>query len=289
MTRIVSTVNLKGGSGKTLMTVALAEFLAEEDRYHVLVVDVDPQTSATVSLISQQEWQRRNESGRTLAQLFKDRINGTNEFNMDRSVIRNVSNIHNGINELDLLPSSIDLLDLQDRLALIPFMSFYHVNPVKALEEAIDPFVKKEKYDYVLIDCPPNLGLLTQNALKISDSYLISAIPDILSSSGIPHILDFMRRFENTLQAKVMPLGIVLSKVRQIGTQYSIASELENRAKKGEYPRIWDTRIREIAMWTEAMDIDAQFEALRQKYGYGGYYEVYRDLKNEFIRLCPLQ
>lgn len=269
------------------MTVALAEFLAEEDQRRVLVIDLDPQTNATVSLIDQQTWQRLNNEGRTLAQLFRDKLEGTDKFDIEKAIQRKVSNLHGGIDGLDLLPSSLDLIDLQDRLPFIPQATFFRGNPVTVLEEAIRPILEEQRYDYVLIDCPPNLGLITQNGLKISDSYLIPVIPDILSTLGIPQILDRVKRFERTWGMRITPLGIVLSKVREIGLHRSVAKELERKALSGEYPKIWRTRIKEAARSAEAMDFDARVNTLRQKYGYGGYYDVYSDLKKEFVKECP--
>jgi chromosome partitioning protein len=287
MTRIVSTINLKGGTGKTLMTVALAEFLSEEEKCRVLVIDVDPQTNATVSLISQQDWDQRNDSGRTLAQLFKDKLEGTSSFSIYDSIIRNVSNIHGGIEGLNLLPSSLDLIDLQDKLPLIPATTNYRDDPVTVLEKALKTILEGNEYNYVLIDCPPNLGLITQNALKISDSYLIPVIPDILSTLGIPQIIKRVRQFANNWEKQITPLGIILSKVREINLHRSMALDLENKARTGLYPPVWETKIKEAARSAEAADFDAFPNTLKQKYGYGGYYEVYRSLVTEFRAKCP--
>jgi chromosome partitioning protein len=77
MTTVVSVINLKGGVGKTTITVALAEFLVIEHGFKVLVIDLDPQTNSTVALIGEDEWKKRNESGRTLYHLFKDKLDET--------------------------------------------------------------------------------------------------------------------------------------------------------------------------------------------------------------------
>jgi chromosome partitioning protein len=287
MTRIISTINLKGGTGKTLMTVALAEFLSEEDKRHVLVIDIDPQTNATVSLISQQDWEQRNNAGLTLAQLFKDKLDGTNSFSINKTIIKNVSNLHGGIQGLDLLPSSLDLIEIQDKLPLIPATTNYRDDPVTVLEKACKTIADRNEYNYVLIDCPPNLGLITANALKISDSYLIPVIPDILSTLGIPQILKRVELFAHNWERQITPLGIILSKVREINLHRSMTQELENKARTGLYPPVWETKIREAARSAESAYFDAFPNTLKQKYGYGGYYEVYRNLTTEFRVRCP--
>ena len=74
MAKVISTINLKGGVGKTQMTVALAEFLAMEHNKRVLLIDLDPQTNATVSLIDENVWFTKDQNGETLLQLFKDKL-----------------------------------------------------------------------------------------------------------------------------------------------------------------------------------------------------------------------
>jgi chromosome partitioning protein len=87
MAKIVSTINLKGSVGKTTMTVALAEFLALEHKKKVLLIDLDPQTNATVSLMDEQTWFNKDKKGETLLQLFKDKLERTLEFDINRDLL----------------------------------------------------------------------------------------------------------------------------------------------------------------------------------------------------------
>src|SRR5262245_4340155 len=77
-THVLSFLNLKGGVGKTMTAVAVAEMLAQEHRKHVLLIDLDPQTNATVTLIPERQWAEMDQEGRTIAQLFEDRLNPQN-------------------------------------------------------------------------------------------------------------------------------------------------------------------------------------------------------------------
>ena len=72
MTTVISTINLKGGVAKTTTTVALADALSSERKKRVLVIDLDPQTNATVMLIGEESWKALNDQEYTLARLFKD-------------------------------------------------------------------------------------------------------------------------------------------------------------------------------------------------------------------------
>lgn len=287
MTKVISTINLKGGVGKTSLTVALAEFLADESDYKVLVIDVDPQTNATVSLISQEDWKNLDQNGKTLASLFKDKIRGMHEFNLNDSIVKNVSNVHGGIKNLDLLPSSLKLIDLQDLLSQIPSITRYSLSPVEVLQKEMNEIIESNKYDYIFIDCPPNLGLITQNALRMSNYYLIPVVPDIISTLGIPQIISNVESLSKLWNSKIECLGIVLTKVKAVQLHRSQITFLKNKSRDKEYPKILDSEIKDTVKAQEALDIDNSPPTLKGKYSYG-LYEQYHHLKEEFLQLCPV-
>lgn len=283
MTKVVSTINLKGGVGKTQMTVALAEFLALLHDKKVLLIDLDPQTNATVSLIDENRWLEKDQKGLTLLQLFKDKLELTSKFDIRKVIIKRVSNVAGGIPNLDLLPSSLGLIAIQDRLPLIPAGRFYVTSPVTLLQETISDVL--EEYDFVLIDCPPNLGIITLNGIYISDYYLIPCIPDILSTYGIPQILGRLEDFTRETKIGITALGIVISMYRaQSRLHDSVIQDLRIRAARKEYPRIFETVIPMTVRTAEAADVNASVNTLKQKYGYGRVFEDYEDLTMEFLK-----
>ena len=150
MTIVISTINLKGGVGKTQMTIALAEFLSLKFGKKTLLIDLDPQTNATVSLIDENNWLNKDNNGETLLQLFRYKLKKTSKFDIKKAIIHKVSNIEGGIENLDLLPSSLGLIDIQDSLALIPSGEFYISTPITILKEAIQNII--DSYDFILID-----------------------------------------------------------------------------------------------------------------------------------------
>ena len=212
-THVLSFINLKGGVGKTTTAVA-AQFLAHEERKHVLLVDLDPQTNATVSVISEERWADLDADGRTIAQLFRDRLNPQDEpkFDVESAIVRGVSTINDGIPRLDLLASSIQLIDIQDRIPMIALSGNFTANPLEILRVALQPII--DRYDYVIIDCPPSLGTVTKNGLRISTGYVIPTIPDIVSTWGIYQIIDNIRRFAADISRPIPALGIVATKVQ---------------------------------------------------------------------------
>jgi chromosome partitioning protein len=285
VTKVISFINLKGGVGKTTSTVAIAEFLAEEHQKRVLVVDLDPQTNATVALMSEEKWQEMDQQGQTLRHLFKDKLERTSKFDINKAIVHGVSNLHGGIKRLSLLPSSLGLIEIQDQLALIPGGTFYSVSPVDILQTALRPVL--HEYDYVIIDCPPNLGIITLNGISMSTGYVIPVIPDILSTYGIPQILDRIGSFAETKGIDVPARGIIVSKFRaQSKLHNSKLQQLRKDADVGDLPPIFDTIVPEATQIAESADVEASVNTLRQKYGYGNNYSVYSSLAKEFLQRC---
>jgi chromosome partitioning protein len=210
MASVLSTINLKGGVAKTTTTIALAETFSAELGKKVLVIDLDPQTNATTMLIGEDRWRELNDKEHALARLFKDALDPRDKrFDLDKSLQRRVSDV-SAARTIDLLPSSIDLIDVQDQLASTPSGRFYSVNPVELLWQAVKS--RLDDYDIVLVDCPPNLGIITLNGLRISQGYVIPTSPDILSTYGIPQIVKRVREFSEEIAETVEPLGIIVTK-----------------------------------------------------------------------------
>ena len=282
MSKVVSFINLKGGVGKTHITVAVAEFVALEYEKRVLVIDLDPQTNATILLIGEEKWKEQEDTGRTLYQLFRDRLEKTDNFDLQTSIVRGVSNLKGGIPTLDLLPSSINLVNIQDSLSLIPSGELYTTLPIVILKEEIRDILSL--YDYVFIDCPPNLGIITLNGLYVSDYYLIPTIPDILSTYGIPQILNRITMFREKLNIKVKPLGIIISMYRANNMLHkNTIRTLKAKGESEEYPSIFNTAIPLTIKAAESAKFEDIPTSLKQKYGYGKIYESYKNLTNEIL------
>lgn len=294
MGKVISLINLKGGVGKTTTTVALAEFLALEEKKKVLVIDLDPQTNATVMLINQEAWKEANDNKRTIHQMFIDKLNNTNEFDINKSIIKGVSSIGGGIPNLDLLPSSIDLLDVQDRIPMINQMNNFAESPITVLANYLNQDII-DYYDFILIDCPPNLGPITLNGIYLSDYYLIPVVADILSTYGIPQIKDRISRVSENIKSinrgyDIQALGIVITKYRiQSRMHRETRDDLISRSKlpsteKSHVPSVFDAYVKETTRISEATDIDVQINTLKQKYGYNEeVYDSYKSITNEFL------
>ena len=278
MAHVISTINLKGGVGKTTTTVALAEALSGEFYKRVLVVDLDPQTNATTMLIGEKKWRKLNDKSRTLARLFQDALEPNDkQFDFDATLQTGVSDVERA-RTIDLLPSSLDLIDIQDQLASAPTGKFYSVNPIELLWRAVK--ARLDDYDVVIVDCPPNLGIITLNGLRISQGYIIPTIPDILSTYGIPQIVTRVHEFSDEIAEPIDPLGIVITKFQSNSTVHkNVLGDL----KTANDAPVFATIIPQANDIAAAAEHTNYSRTLKQKYGYKGLADRYKKLASEIL------
>ncbi|MFP3917807.1 AAA family ATPase [Lysinibacillus telephonicus] len=275
---VIPTINLKGGVAKTTTTVGLAEMLTSEFKKKVLLIDLDPQTNATTMLIGENAWKKLNDQGYTLATLFEEVLEPDDtKFILEKTLQKNVSNIAS-VKNLDLIPSSLDLINVQDVLAKMPTGPFYVNNPIEILKKAIRPI--KFNYDYILIDCPPNLGIITLNGIRIANGYIIPTIPDILSTYGIPQIINRVNEFAKNMDMKIEALGIVITKFKENSKVHK--NTLDKLIKELEVP-VFNSVFKEDNQMASAADYTMQHATFKQKWGYDGQFEAFYNLANEII------
>ena len=277
-TKVISFINLKGGVGKTTTTVGLGTFLSGVYNKKVLIIDLDPQTNCTVMLIGEEKWSEINQKGYTLYSLFNDALKETTNFDINKSIQKDVSNISD-VKGLDLISSSIDMIDLQDELLTAPQGDFYSSIPTEILMRSL--YSINDEYDYILIDCPPNMGLITLNGLRISDGYIIPTIPDILSTYGIDQIINRISKYSRNLYRNIICLGIVFTKFReQSGLHRNTVSQLK-KLKKAD---VFNTIFKENSKIAEAAEFQS-FSTLKQKWGYDGQYDLFNQFTKEVLSL----
>jgi chromosome partitioning protein len=215
--KVVSFINYKGGVGKTTSSYHIACSLVGHHKKRVLLIDIDPQTNLTFLCAPVDDWRKHKESVGTIAKLYQrwqeKKPLETKRF-IWRSPVRVVGNQR--IEGLDLVPCDIDLIgeDLGGGYVTGTFPS------IESLKKNSELFLRErgflrtlireveDKYDYVVIDCPPNLYLMTQNALAASDWYVITAIPDHLSTIGL-----------SILREKVDRIGKLIDSAKTFATQ----------------------------------------------------------------------
>jgi chromosome partitioning protein len=191
---VVSVINYKGGVGKTTLTANLGAELAARGR-RVLLVDLDPQASLTLSFFSLEEFGRLAEHG-TLLQWFQSFIASgvappLRDYVVAPTAVNQAAGGKGGA--LHLLPSHLGLIEVDlDLAAILGGARFLQSHPRylpvhRVLADALgDPAF--DGYDAVLVDCAPNFNMVTRTAIVASDHLVIPARPDYLSTLGIDYL-----------------------------------------------------------------------------------------------------
>jgi len=175
--RIISITNQKGGCGKTTTAINLAASLSSNKR-KVLLIDLDPQAHATLGLNIKSEQSIYN----VLSKLTHKKANL-------RAIIQSVSE------NFDIAPSGIVLSTLEQELA-------GEIGRESRLWETINNF-KKSDYDYILIDCPPNLGILTINAIRATHEIIVPVEASRFSLEGLSQLVDIINLVKDRLNHSV--------------------------------------------------------------------------------------
>lgn len=184
MGKIISFSNQKGGVGKTTTCVNMAAYLAQAGK-RVLLVDLDPQGNATTGL------------GFSKGALKKSVYNVIIE---DEAVKDNV--LETELEGLFLLPANIDLAGAEVDLV-------YKKNRDKVLRAALTPV--KDAFDYILIDCPPSLGLITTNALNAADSVLIPVQCEYYALEGLSQLMNSVQAVKRRYNDRLELEGVLLT------------------------------------------------------------------------------
>ncbi|MGQ4891700.1 MAG: ParA family protein [Candidatus Njordarchaeia archaeon] len=229
---VISFVNWKGGVGKTTSVVNVAAELAHHRRKNVLVIDIDPQGTSSFYLYGKKRYEREY-----YASIVNELRQGKSEEAVKQSIISRSSyglilsafdsserifNYEEGIKRgvakirgLDLVPSTHYLVELTSNITLKSMTE--GVPSFGWLDRSLDLFNLREKYDFIIIDCPPNLDVGTQNAVFASDFYIIPTIPDALSTAGIPllirNIYKVKKRKREMCNRDPKLMGILLTRV----------------------------------------------------------------------------
>lgn len=184
MGRVISISNQKGGVGKTTTAVNIAAFIAEKG-YRVLLIDIDPQANAGYGLSMHVE-----EIDNTIYEVL------IGEIPIEDAIYQT------SLNNLFIVPSNIHLAGAQVDLLEIEEKEFILRKVIRNI---------KEEYDYILIDCPPSLGILTLNSLVAADSVMIPLQCEYYSLEGLSQLLKIIAMVQERLNRNLKLEGVVLT------------------------------------------------------------------------------
>ena len=177
-----------GKVGKTTCSIELATALARHYGKRTLVVDLDPQASATFYVMEQPQWDEWRETRGTTSNLFERQAT---HFPLRHAIVTDVLQERSTVFGFDLLPSDPNLVDVD--LQLTDFVG--HTILLRSFDAIQD------EYDYIICDYPPNFNAVTKNSLWASDAYIVPTVPDFLFTHGI----GLLRRSVNKLFAPTSP------------------------------------------------------------------------------------
>ena len=225
--KIISIINQKGGVGKTTTAINLAAGLAMKDK-KILVIDLDPQGNATTGLgLSNSDM-----SDQTIYSV----LNGTKNIS---EVIRKTK-----FENLDLITSNVDLSGLELETAGDNRRAFI-------LKEQLIAYLKDSNryYDYILIDCPPSLSLLTIMALVTSSSLIVPLQTEFFALEGLTQLMKTIERIKNNLNPKLVIKGILLT---MYDKRNKLSSEVEKEAREYFKEKVYQTVVPRNVRLSEA-------------------------------------
>ena len=283
---VVSMISWKGGVGKTTLTLALADFLSAIHGRDVLVIDMDPRASASIALLGDDEWKVLDETRSTVADLFEHAVRRSDPQQpfATELLIQTAARVKGASGEVHVMASSPRLQSVEDSaMETRARWSPYGGSPYMLLQQ---PLMKRvlSDYDYVLIDCPPSMGMITLNALTISSGYLITAAPDYISTAGLAQVAERVKHHARGVRRKIPLYGTVVSLYRRSALRGAVI--LEELRGRPEAQPLWDTIIRETAHAREILDRSDRLMSLSARYGGGSdsTYMSFRALADEFLQ-----
>lgn len=248
MGKIVAILNQKGGVGKTTSTINIAAFLAKAKKT-VLIIDLDPQGNATSGLGLE-----KNNLDATISEVL------LGSATLDRAI----KELNNGV---AIVPANADLAGTE--LALVEKANREH-----CLKSALS----NEVYDYVLIDCPPALGVLTINALTAADHVLIPVQAEYYALEGLSQLLEVIQMVRGGLNPGLELLGVV---VTMYDGRTSLSDSVYSELKKHFAGKVFETVVPRNVRLAEAPSYGKTI-ADHDKWSKGA--RAYKNIAKEFER-----
>lgn len=228
MTKVISLVNQKGGVGKTTTSINLAASLGKLGKKSLLV-DLDPQGNCTTGL---------GVNKGNIKYSIYDVLNGTVE--AKKAIVKT------GFTLLSIIPATINLAGLDIELLEKGYQNATFKKN-EQLRNALETI--KDNYDFIIIDCPPSLGLLTTNALVASDSVIIPVQCEFFALEGITQLLNTIIMTQTRLNANLKIEGVLLT---LLDSRTNLGLEVVEEVRKFFKDKVFNTIIPRLIRLVEA-------------------------------------
>ena len=256
--RTIAMCNQKGGVTKTTTTANLGIGLAMQGK-KVLLVDNDPQADLTTAL----GWAKSEHLPMTLADVMEKTINDE-DFRLEVAILKHKEGV-------DLMPSSIDLSGVE--MNLITAMSREFI-----LKNCLDQI--KRNYDYIIIDCPPSLSMLTINALAASDSVVVPVQAQYLPAKGMTQLMKTIGRVRKQINPSLKVDGVLLT-LADMRTNLARITIDTIRQQYGSMLNIYKTH---IPIATKAAETSATGQSVFTYDKKGTVAEAYKNFTKEVLK-----
>ena len=251
MGRIIAIANQKGGVGKTTTSINLSASIAESGK-KVLVIDIDPQGNTTSGLGVD-----KNELDNTIYELI------LGECSIHECVLKNV------IKGVSLLPSNVNLAAAEIELIGVDRKEFI-------LKKEVDWI--KDQYDYILIDCPPSLSMLTVNAMTTANTVLVPIQCEYYALEGLSQLIHTVNLVKERLNPDLAMEGVVFT---MYDSRTNLSSQVVENVKEHFKQKVFDTVIPRNIRLAEAPSYGMPISLYDPK---SAGAEAYRSLAKEILK-----
>ncbi|MFA1735889.1 ParA family protein [Fusobacterium animalis] len=229
--KVISFMNMKGGVGKTMLCANFAYTLKKLKNKKVLVIDMDPQSNTSQYIIPKDDYGTLMKEGKTIIQLYSsidDEIDYSAVSLTEKNDNKEID-IINTVNEgFDIILGDLKMVRLSNSTSSTVALELKNFLSKKKL---------LEKYDYILIDCPPTQSIYTESAMLVSDYYILPLKPDFFSEIGISIMKNIIKKYNRTAPKRIKSAGVIINMVHRNTYEKNMIKQIKDKNQNDVYEK----------------------------------------------------